>query len=51
MQCLMLKTPLKLVTKSYKTPAVMWFLMLIVYKILLLYLFPLYYDRLPLIYI
>jgi len=51
MQCLMLKTPLKLVTKSYKTPVVMWFLMLIVYKIELLYLFPLYYDRLFLIYL
>ena len=47
----MLKTPLKLVTKSFKTPAVMWFLMLFVYKIELLYLFPLYYDRLGLIYL
>ena len=46
----MLKTPLKLVTKSYKTPAIMWFLMLIVYKILILYLFPLYYDMNGLIY-
>ena len=39
-ECLMLKTPLKLVTRSFKTPAIMWFLMLIVYKILLMYLFP-----------
>ena len=51
MQCLMLKTPLKLVTKSFKTPVIMWFLMGLVYKIQLLYLFPLYYDRLILIYI
>ena len=36
----MLKTPLKLVTRSYKTPVVMWFLMLFVYKIELLYIFP-----------
>ena len=50
LQCLMLKTPLKLVTKSYKTPIVMWFLMVIVYKILLMYLFPLYYNKLTLIY-
>ena len=47
----MLKTPLKLVSRSFKTPAIMWFLMLVVYKILLMYLFPLYYDRLPLIYL
>ena len=40
MQCLMLKTPLKLVTKSMKTPVVMWFLMLLVYKFELLYLMP-----------
>ena len=46
----MLKTPLKLVQRSFRTPAIMWFLMIIVYKILLLYLFPLYYDRLGLIY-
>ena len=39
-ECLMLKTPLKLVTRSFKTPAIMWFLMLIVYKINLMYLFP-----------
>ena len=38
--CLMLKTPLKLVTRSYKTALLMWFLMLIVYKIELLYIFP-----------
>ena len=38
--CLMLKTPLKLVTRSFKTPAIMWFLMLIVYKVQLLYCFP-----------
>ena len=50
-ECLMLKTPLKLVSRSFKTPAIMWFLMLVVYKILLMYLFPLYYDRLPLIYL
>lgn len=49
-ECLMLKTPLKLVTRSYRTPALMWFLMLLVYKIELMYLFPLYYDRLALIY-
>ena len=51
MQCLMLKTPLKLVTKSYKTPFVMWFLMLFVYKCLILYLFPLYYERIVLIWL
>lgn len=38
--CLNLKTPLKLVSKSYKTPIAMWFLMCLVYKINLLYLFP-----------
>ena len=46
----MLKTPLKLVTKSMKTPCIMWFLMFLVEKFLLLYLFPLYYDQFPLIY-
>ena len=40
LECLMLKTPLKLVTRSFRTPAIMWFLMIIVYKILLMYLFP-----------
>ena len=51
MQCLMLKTPLKLVTKSFKTPIVMWFLMGLVYVDLILYLFPLYYDRIAEIYL
>ena len=46
----MLKTPLKLVTKSMKTPCIMWFLMFLVEKFMLLYLFPLYYDQFPLIY-
>ena len=40
LECLMLKTPLKLVTRSFRTPAIMWFLMIIVYKILLMFLFP-----------
>ena len=51
MQCLMLKTPLKLVTRSFKTPAVMWSLTGLVYIIELVYLFPLYYDQLILIYL
>lgn len=47
----MLKTPLKLVTKSYRTPAIMWFLMFFVLKVELMYLFPLYYDKIILIYV
>lgn len=45
----MLKTPLKLVKKSYRTPIVMWFLMGFVYVIILLNLMPLYYDSAALI--
>ena len=51
LQCLMLKTPLKLVTKSLTTPIVMWSLMIFVYFVELMFLFPLYYDRLALIWI
>ena len=43
--CLMLKTPLKLVKKSLKTPAVMWTLMGLIYAINLLFLFPRKYIR------
>ena len=50
LQCLMLKTPLKLVTKSLKTPAVMWSLMGFVYLCNILFLWPLYYKQTPLIY-
>jgi len=51
MQCLMLKTPLKLVTKSLRTPIVMWILMGFVYLCNLLFLWPLYGDQTELIYI
>ena len=49
LQCLMLKTPLKLVTKSLTTPIVMWCLMIFVYWVEFMFLFPLYYDRMALI--
>ena len=39
----MMKTPLKLVNKSFKTPILMWVLFFIVEKFLMLILFPLYY--------
>lgn len=38
--CLMLKTPLKLVEKSYLTPALMWSLLAFVYGNLTLIFFP-----------
>jgi hypothetical protein len=38
--CLMLKTPLKLVTRSYTTALFMWFLMIFVYGNLVLLYFP-----------
>ena len=47
----MIKTPLKKVTKSLKTPAIMWFLMCFVLTCELLILFPLYYDQLMLVYV
>jgi hypothetical protein len=40
LSCLMLKTPLKLVKRSYLTPVFMWFLMVFVYGNLLLVYFP-----------
>ena len=40
LNCLMLKTPLKLVKKSMNTPIVMWSLMCTVYLINLFFLFP-----------
>ena len=43
--CFMMKTPLKLVHKSYKTPALMWALFAIVEVLLILVLFPLWYRR------
>ena len=51
LQCLMLKTPLKLVKKSLKTPLVMWGLMGFVYLCNVLFLWPLYLERFTLIYI
>ena len=41
--CLMMKTPLKLVPKSFKTPTIMWVLFAIVEMFLLFILFPLWY--------
>ena len=38
--CLMLKTPLKLVKKSFTTPMFCWFLMFSVYGNLVVFLFP-----------
>ena len=46
----MIKPPLKKVTKSLKTPAIMWFLMCLVLTCELLILFPLYHDQLMLVY-
>ena len=50
LQCLMLKTPLKLVTKSLRTPILMWILMGFVYVCNILFLWPLYDDRIVMIY-
>ena len=50
LQCLMLKTPLKLVTKSLRTPIFMWILMGFVYICNILFLWPLYDDRIVMIY-
>ena len=49
-QCLNLKTPLKFVTKSYRTPLLMWVLMGFVELCSTLILFPLYEDQYVLIY-
>ena len=46
----MLKTPLKYVERSLKTPIVMWFLMFFVYICLVLFMWPLYTNQQPLIY-
>lgn len=40
LSCLMLRTPLKLVHRSYATPVFMWFLMAFVYGNLVLIYFP-----------
>jgi len=42
--CLMLKTPMKLVKKSYKTPMIMWFMMFAVYALLVVFAYPFYVD-------
>ena len=41
--CFMMKTPLKLVHKSYRTPLLMWILFFVVEEFLTLILFPLWY--------
>lgn len=41
----MLKQPLKKVAKAYTTVFFMWFLMVVVYILLLLFVFPLYMDK------
>ena len=44
MSCLMLKTPLKKVSKNATTAVVMWFLVILVYIHIVLFLLPLYYQ-------
>jgi len=44
--CLMLKTPMKLVKKSYKTPMIMWFMMFAVYALLVVFAYPCKYNTL-----
>lgn len=41
-ECLMIKTPLKKVNKSFTTVVFMWFLMFVVYTAITLMIFPLY---------
>jgi hypothetical protein len=50
LSCLMLKTPLKLVKRSYLTPVFMWFLMVFVYGNLLLVYFPCKLTKKPNLY-
>ena len=46
-QCLMLKTPLKLVTRSLKVPIMMWLMVAFVYLTCILVLFPCKYLMIP----